>query len=62
MFVSIVCKCTLLFMNEDPRSLRIANRIEERRILAQSDERCRLTEGQILRFLIKIGICFKKEV
>ena len=39
-----------------PRSLRIANRIEERRILAQSDERCRLTEGQILRFLIKIGI------
>ena len=39
-----------------PCSLRIANRIEERRILAQSDERCRLTEGQILRFLIKIGI------
>ena len=37
-------------------SLRIANRIEERRILTQSDERCRLTETQILRFLIKIGI------
>ena len=37
-------------------SLRIAYRIEERWILAQSDERCRLTEGQILRFLIKIGI------
>ena len=37
-------------------SLRIAHGIEERRILAQSNERCRLTEGQILRFLIKIGI------
>ena len=39
-----------------PGSVRITNRIEERRILAQSDKRCRLTESQILRLLIKIGI------
>ena len=39
-----------------PSSVRITNRIEERRILAQSDKRCRLAESQILRLLIKIGI------
>ena len=37
-------------------TLRIAHRVEERRILAETDERSRLGEGEILRFLIKIGI------
>ena len=37
-------------------TLRIAHRVEERRVLAETDERSRLGEGKILRFLIKIGI------
>ena len=37
-------------------ALGIADRIEERGILAQTDEQCCLVEGQVLGLLIKIGV------
>ena len=38
-------------------TLRIAHWVEERRVLAESDERSCLGEGQVFRLLIKIGVC-----
>ena len=37
-------------------ALGIAYRIEQRGILAQADEQCRLVEGKILWLLIEIGV------
>ena len=38
-------------------TLRITHGVEQRRILAQADQRGRFRDGQVLGFLVEIGVC-----
>ena len=37
-------------------SVRVTHGVKERRVLAQTDKRCRFANRQVARFLIKIGV------